>query len=355
MRLKDVTENFNPSWFAAVMGTAVIPLALGFGDFPYLEYPVVFFVGLSAAMFLAALIPWTLKFFLYPEKVQADFNHPLAANFFPTMPISLVLFSLVLLRYPDLFFARDVSRPLSLWLWGLGAAGIYLMGFVILSRIFRNKQIQLAHSNFGWFIPPVSKIIITLAGLELAWLFPGGAEVIFCVSMASLGVGFFLFLFVGAAVYHRYVYHELPISRLAPTFFIGLVPTAILAAIFSKAAHFFQETSFLGIAPEIFTPLAKFVILLNWGFSAWWFIMALLVIVFYLRKLELPYALSWWAFTFPSGALTVASGVAWKTTNFPFLFYFYALALFFLLAVWTVVFIRTGRGILSGKVFAPAH
>ena len=83
--------------------------------------------------------------------------------------------------------------------------------------------------------------------------------------------------------------------------------------------------------------------------------MAILVILFYLRNLELPYALSWWAFTFPSGALTVASGVAWKITGFSFLFYFYVLTLVFLLAVWLVVFIRTGKGILSGKVFAPSH
>jgi C4-dicarboxylate transporter/malic acid transport protein len=355
MRLHDVIQNFNPSWFASVMGTAVIPLALGFGDLPFKMFLVTFFVILSVIMFLAALVPWTLKFIFYPDKIQADFNHPLAANFFPTMPISLVLFSLILLRYPDGFFSAATSRTLAFWLWGLGTAGIYLMGFIILSRIFRNKQIQLAHSNFGWFIPPVSKIIITLAGLELAEFFPGAAEVIFCISMVSFGVGFFLFLFVGAAVYHRYVYHELPISRLAPTFFIGLAPTTIMAAIFFKAAHFFEKTSFLGITPEFFTPFAKIAILFNWGFSAWWFVMAILVIIFYFRKLELPYALSWWAFTFPSGALTVASGVAWKITNFSFLSYFYETALIFLLAVWLVVFIRTGKGILSGKVFAPSH
>jgi len=76
--------------------------------------------------------------------------------------------------------------------------------------------------------------------------------------------------------------------------------------------------------------------------------MAILVIIFYLRKLDLPYALSWWAFTFPSG-------VARKITNFSFLFYFYELVLIFLMAIWLSVFIRTGKGILSGKVFAPAH
>ena len=122
----------------------------------------------------------------------------------------------------------------------MGAAGIYGMGFVILLGIFRNRGIQLQHANFGWFIPPVSKLIIPVAGFELAAVFPQHLELTFGLSMISLGVGFFLFLFVGAAVYHRYVYHDLPMSRLAATFFIGMAPTAIIAVILFKMLHLFE-------------------------------------------------------------------------------------------------------------------
>ncbi|OIP92486.1 MAG: hypothetical protein AUK26_04625 [Syntrophaceae bacterium CG2_30_58_14] len=74
-------------------------------------------------------------------------------------------------------------------------------------RVFSHKGITPAHANFGWFIPPVSQLIIPAAGLELAELYPQAVELTFGLSMISFGVGFFLFLFVGAVVYHRYVYH----------------------------------------------------------------------------------------------------------------------------------------------------
>ncbi len=35
--------------------------------------------------------------------------------------------------------------------------------------------------------------------------------------------------------------------------------------------------------------------------------------------------------------------------------YFYWLSVVFLLSIWVVVFIRTMKGVLSGKIFAPTH
>jgi tellurite resistance protein TehA-like permease len=180
-------------------------------------------------------------------------------------------------------------------------------------------------------------------------------ELTFGLSMVSFGVGFFLFLFVGAAVYHRYIYHELPMSRLAPTFFIGMVPTAIIAAILFRMMHLLEHQQVLGIQVQFFSPFAKIAILVCWGFSAWWFVMACIMIRHYLKNIDVPFALTWWAFTFPSGALCIASAVAWKVTGFASIFYFFILATVFMLVIWLVVFIRTAKGLASGKIFLPAH
>jgi len=355
MSFSEVTKHFNPAWFAAVMGTAVIPLAISLTDWSIKIPLAAFFIVVSLLMFLAALVPWTLKFFLYPEHIRKDLNHPIAGNFFPTMPISLIILSLDLLKYPELFFPKEISQAIAFWLWILGSIGIYVMGFIILIHVFRHHGIDLNHANFGWYIPPVSKLIIPVAGFELAYIYPERLDLTFGLSMISLGVGFFLFLFVGAAVYHRYIYHELPMSRFAATFFIGLAPTAIIAVILFKMMHLFEGSEVLGIDPHVFAPIAKLGILMNWGFSVWWFIMALIVIAYYLRRIELPYALSWWAFTFPTGALAISTGVAWKASGFAFIHFSYIAALLFLLAVWLVVLVQTGKGVISGKIFAPAH
>lgn len=350
-----ITQHFNPAWFASIMGTAVIPLALSFVKAPWVLPVSIFFLGFSVLLFLLFLLPWTAKFLLYPQSVKKDLNHPVAANFFPTMPISLILFALNLLKFPTLFFSETVSLGLAYCLWLAGSVGVYLMGFVILGHIFRHQEIKLQHANFGWYIPPVSKLIIPIAGFELAQKLPVYAELSLTISLVSLGVGFFLFLFVGAAVYHRYIYHELPMSRFAATFFIGIAPTAIISVVLFKMIHLFEHQAYFGISAEAFVTMATLGIVITWGFAAWWFVMALIIIVYYLRAIELPYALSWWAFTFPSGALGVSSGVAWKVTGFSSVQYFYYAVLLFLLVVWGLVFLRTVRGVLSGKVFAPTH
>ncbi|MHB8773111.1 MAG: SLAC1 family transporter [Syntrophales bacterium] len=355
MKFTEIAKHFNPVWFAAVMGTAVIPLVLALLGLPLAESLGAFFFILACLMFLLALAPWSVKLIFFRENAVKDLNHPVIAHFFPTMPIAMVILALDFLKYPDLFFSPGTSHTIAFWLWLLGSLGIYLFAYLILLRVFRNREITPAHANFGWFIPPVSKMIIPVAGLELAELFPESLELTFGLSLVSFGAGLFLFLFVGAAVYHRYIYHELPMSRLAPTFFIGMVPTAIIAAILYKMMHLFGSRDVLGIAPQSFVPLAKVAILICWGFSAWWFVMACIVILHYVKEIELPFAMSWWAFTFPSGALGIASAVAWKVSGFTSIYWFFVLVTLFLLGVWLVVFLRTARGIASGKIFLPAH
>ncbi len=83
---------------------------------------------------------------------------------------------------------------LALGLWFVGSTGIYILGFVILTHIFRHQEIKLQHANFGWYIPPVSKLLIPISGYELAGYYPQYTEILVTVSTASFGIGFFLFL-----------------------------------------------------------------------------------------------------------------------------------------------------------------
>ena len=188
----------------------------------------------------------------------------------------------------------------------------------------------------------------------MAGLYPQTIELTVGLSLISFGTGVFLFLFIGAAIFHRYIYHELPIARLAPTVFVGMAPTAIIAVVLFKMMQLFEHQAVLGIAPQVFAPLAKIAIICNWGFSVWWFVMACIVVLHYLRNIELPYALTWWAFTFPSGALCLASAVAWKVTQFSSFYGFFILATVFMLIVWLIVLLKTVKGVVSGKIFLPA-
>ena len=353
--VRDTIRFFNPAWFAAVMGTAVVPLAISFVDASWVEPVAAAFMVLAVMMFVAILAPWTLRLFMYPDEVSHDLHHPIAASFFPTMPIAIVVIALDLLKYPEVFFSRSTSEEIAFWLWLIGSVGIYIGGFVVLPRIYQSSKIELAHANFGWFIPPVANLLIPVGGLELALLFPERFELTFLISMVSLGVGLVLFVFVGALVYQRYVLESLPASKFAATSFIAIAPTAIIAVGLFKLMHLFDAGTPIDISPDAVHAGAVVGILVAWGFAAWAFVMAVVVVIFYLRNLDLPYALSWWAYTFPLGALAVSTGVTWKATGFDSIHWFYIAVVIALGGVWVVVAARTAHAVWTGKVLQSPH
>ena len=105
----------------------------------------------------------------------------------------------------------------------------------------------------------------------------------------------------------------------------------------------------------VVVPFTTIGILVTWGFSVWAFLMATFLIIGHLAAKDLPYALSWWAFTFPSGALAVASGIAWNVSGFESILWFYRATVIVMLLVWLVVTLRTVRAMISGAVFASSH
>ncbi len=353
--LDETIEHFNPAWFAAVMGTAVVPLAVSFLAGAWVRGVAAFFIVVSVAMFIGILIPWTLRFFLHPDAVRHDLHHPIAASFFPTMPIAIVIIALDLLRYPDLFFSMETSREIAFWMWLIGSIGIYVAGFLVLPRIYRSDAVELSHANFGWFIPPVAKLLIPVAGFELAMLFSDRFELTFGLSIASFGIGFFLYLFVGSLVYHRYVLESLPASKFAATSFIAIAPTAIIAVALFKMMHLFEAGTPLNLDAHAVHAVSVLGILATWGFAFWSFGMAVVIVISYVRHLELPYALSWWAYTFPLGSLAVATGVAWKVSRFESIRWLYIAVVVALLGAWVIVAVRTIRAMWSGKVFESPH
>ncbi|MEN8240151.1 MAG: hypothetical protein ABFR53_13230, partial [Actinomycetota bacterium] len=329
--------------------------AISFLSGSWVRWVAGLFIIVSVAMFIVILVPWTLRFVTHAPAIRSDLHHPIAASFFPTMPIAVVIIALDLLKFPDLFFATDTSRTIAFWMWVIGSVGIYLVAFIVLPKIYRSDTIELAHANFGWFIPPVAKLLIPVAGFELAVLFPDRFELTFGLSIASFGIGFFLFLFVGSLVYHRYVLENLPANKLAATSFIAIAPTAIIAVALFKMMHVFESGAAIDLDPHAVEAVSVLGILAAWGFAAWAFVMAVSIVISYVRHLELPYALSWWAYTFPVGSLAVATGVAWKVSGFESIHWFYIAAVVALFGAWLTVAVRTSVAMWSGKVFESPH
>ncbi len=140
-----------------------------------------------------------------------------------------------------------------------------------------------------------------------------------------------------------------PIGKMAPTLFIGLAPTAILVIILVKMVSVFPHIETIEVQNS--KAVAQILGSMLWGFSLWWLILSIGKTVYALVKKTLTFTLSWWAFTFPIGAIAVATG------SLNSLFMASALNIIqigltiFLLVIWLIVSIFTIKGITNGSIF----
>ena len=91
-----IVQHFGPEWGAAVIGTAAISITMQLSSEVARPFSALLYIGvgyylLATLMFVTFLVPWTLRFFWYPQEVRKDLAHPVRGNFFPTMPISFIL------------------------------------------------------------------------------------------------------------------------------------------------------------------------------------------------------------------------------------------------------------------------
>jgi tellurite resistance protein TehA-like permease len=81
--------------------------------------------------------------------------------------------------------------------------------------------------------------------------------------------------------------------------------------------------------------------------------MALLLTLAYKRRGELPFSLTWWAFTFPLGAFTAASYRLSTVFHLDSLWGLGLATYGLLLFLWSAALINSVMGVVSGKLFMP--
>jgi tellurite resistance protein TehA-like permease len=199
----------------------------------------------------------------------------------------------------------------------------------------------------AWFVPPVVTIIVPLALLPVIAGKPGIAADLVALSWAFLGMGAVLYLVVTATLFMRSISHPLPPAGLAPTLFIGMGPAGLMGLDMVRLS---QVSVQVGVAePSLVTSILPAATMM-WGFGLWWMIAALVV----LRRgyARLPFSLSWWGFTFPLAAWTIATIVLGHAWDSGLVTAVGVVATVALLGLWGYVATRTVLGVRSGSIWA---
>ncbi|MEG3618071.1 SLAC1 anion channel family protein [Magnetovibrio sp. PR-2] len=262
--------NMPVSFFAVVMGLSGLTMAWDMAEratiMPFNASP--YHALITAAVFMVLLGFYVAKYFLHRGHVKAELNHPVHLTFFPTITISLLLVSVL---------AFEFDPQMSKYIWLVGAATHLFMTYYVLSAWMSRGHYEIQHLNPAWFIPVVGNIIAPIGGMQhglvdVSWFF------------YSIGIVFWLILMV--IVFYRIIFHNPIGERLVPTFFILIAPPAV---------GFISYVSLTGEVDAFATVLFNTALFLT-----------LMQASQFVRFMKLQFFLSWWAYSFPLAAMTVA-------------------------------------------------
>jgi tellurite resistance protein len=312
-------KNFPISWFATVMGLAGFTIAwsraeqifgLGFAISPLL-------LALTALVFVMLTGAYAAKAMKYPAEVLGELKHPVKLAFAPTFSIGLLLLSIACLHsLPDLSF----------WLWTLGTLLHLGITLYVLSSWVHHSKYEIGHLNPAWFIPVVGNILVPIAGVhhapvDISWFF--------------FSLGLFFWPVLTAIIFYRLIFHPSLPERFMPTLFIFIAPPAV------------GFISWFNLVGEIdaFGRVLYFVALA--------FTLLLLAQVSYFARLK--FFLSWWAYSFPIAAITIASLLMLKQTGAELYAWIAGLLLALLCAVIAMLLTRTALAVTRREICVEGH
>ncbi len=263
--------HFPVTFFATVMGLSGLSIAAHKAARVAGLFEPVSLLALAAAgaAFVAIAVLYGLKAARHPHAVAAEFSQPVRLHFAPAISIGLLLLSIATAPFlPGLSFLLFVlAAPLHL-----------AFTLFVVDRWFNRDIFQLSHVNAAWFIPIVGNVVAPIAAVrhgyaEIGWFF--------------FAVGIVFWLPMLALVLQRKIMMPPLPDRLKPTAAILIAPPSV--AFLSYVA-----------LTDALDPFAR---------TLYYFgvLMFAIVLVQAPRLMRLPFFLSWWAYSFPLAAITLAT------------------------------------------------
>jgi tellurite resistance protein len=309
--------HFPVVFFATVMGLSGLALVVSRAEHALGRAPVAgpAIAVLATLVFAAIAVTYAMKAATRPDMVAAEWRHPVRMAFFPAASISLIL----------LGTAFQASAPaLAYPLWAIGAL-LQLAGTLsVVSAWIGHRPFEPQQMTPAWFIPAVGNILVPVAGVGF-----GAVE----VSWFFFAVGLTFWVVLLTLVFNRLVFHAPLPERLLPTLMILVAPPAV------------GFVAWIRLSGDL-DPFGRILY-----YAAVLF--ALVVLTQSGRLRRVGFAMSWWAYSFPLAALTLATFVYADAAASTL----HGTAAFALAVLTTVVIVglsaRTLTGMTRGEICRP--
>lgn len=272
-------QHFPISFFAMVMGMSGLTLAWE-KSHSVLHMPAIVsrvLILVTAALFLILAGFYLAKLVRYRTAVLKELAHPIKLSFFPTISISMILLSICTLHaYPSISFG----------FWAVGSGAHLIITLYVMQVWMHHEHFEIHHTNPAWFIPIVGNILVPIAGVTHGYIE---------VSTFFFSIGLLFWIMLLSIIFNRIIFHQALPERLLPTLFILIAPPAI------GFISYIKLNGELDIFARILYYSALF--------------LTLLLLTQAPRFTKLKFFLSWWAYSFPMAAITIATILMFQKTG----------------------------------------
>jgi len=317
--LQNRLNHFPISFFSMVMGLAGLTIAWQKAQHIFnLDLSInAALLALTSGIFVVLLVLYGLKFISANDQVMNEFHNPIKLNFFPTISISLLLLSITFL---------SVDMAISHFLWVAGSVIHLLFTLYVVNAWIHHEHFEVKHVNPAWFIPAVGNVIVPITGIPL-----GYTE----VSWFFFSIGMLFWVILLTIIFYRLMFHNPLAEKLMPTLFILIAPPAVGFVAYMRLTG--ELDSFARVL--YFSGL----------------FLTLLLLIQVKRFAKLQFFLSWWAYSFPVAAITIASLLMYETTHIQIYQYIGAGLLGLLTLIVTYLLIRTVSAVINHEICTEEH
>ncbi|WP_024787994.1 MULTISPECIES: SLAC1 anion channel family protein [unclassified Lebetimonas] len=310
-------QYFPVQLFAVVMGLSGLTIAYAkafhFLHLPY--WPYFILLILDTAAFFCIFITYMIKWIKYPDAIKAEINHPVKSSFIPAISISFLLISIAYMDY---------APTISVTFWWIGA-WLHLFFTFSVIKFWIRHSFDVKMISPAWFIPIVGNVLVPVAGVDVVNEY---------INLFFFTLGIFYWIVLFTIVTYRMIFHHPLPKKLIPTFFILIAPPAV------GFISYFRIT-FGSI--DIFSMILYLIGLFTF----------LLLIAKKSLYTQIPFFISWWAYTFPLAAITIATTLIYSSFKNCSMYWFSLLLLAIVTVVVFYVAYKTYLAIKAEKICIP--
>ncbi len=336
---------YGPNWYAAVMGTGIIAVALkGLPFHVPAEDGVALSFWVAGAGLLCVITAVLFRNWSIERTIlRRHYDDPVMAHFYgaPAMALMTVGAGAVAVGYRIIGLPAAVGVDAVLWTVGT-VLGLWT-AVAVPYRAITLHDVQDDSATGGWLMPVVPPMVSATTGAALIPHLPVGQarETMLVLCYAFFGLTLVSGLLVVNQLWQRMIRYGTLSATTAPTVWIVL---GFLGQSTTAAHH-------LGaVAPAIIPTYGHALGMLAicygvpvWGFTVLWTALAILLTIRQVR-VGLPFAPTWWSFTFPVGTVVTGTSALASATGLDLFAIAAGIAMVGLVTGWVAAALGTVRG-----------